>query len=376
MSTDIFASLITGERIIREEEPDGRQVSWTRSSTMGTDYDEEESWTASLMESLSMSWENPSAPSSPEGGRERRRSRGASVEEISRAKVVHLDPVVGVPRAFSESIVESLSSEEDLAFSDDDAEGTPPRDPATAARLEHLQRRLAALDALRAQYAKRDGSYRRRLAAVDRAVAGEVARVALDVRESATDVAVSEMLLANEQARHKKTNETADCERTELASLRESIAKLGKLRRLASARQVAAETITQGALVRAKTATELTKTLKRVTASDLLQLRDESEEWLDDLSRVLHHARQAKSPDPAGLTCVVCLSKPRNVAFFDCGHLATCSDCVNGLYDCPLCRTKIREQRRIFFNDVCFSPDTQGRRASPDRGPNKRRDAT
>ena len=220
MSTDIFASLITGEQIIREEEPDGRQWSWTRSSTMGTDYDEEEeSWTASLMESLSMSWENPSAPSSPEA-RVRRRSRGASVEEMSQADVVHLDPFVRVPRAFSESIIESLSSE-DLAAKDDDADGTP-RDPETAARLEHLQRRLAALEVLEAQYAERDGSYQRRLAAVDRAVAAEVARVALDVRESATDVAVSEMLLANEQARHRKTNETANCEKSELASLRES----------------------------------------------------------------------------------------------------------------------------------------------------------
>lgn len=43
---------------------------------------------------------------------------------------------------------------------------------------------------------------------------------------------------------------------------------------------------------------------------------------------------------------------PRNVAFFDCGHLAACAECADGLESCPLCRRAIRERRRIFFNDV------------------------
>ena len=103
------------------------------------------------------------------------------------------------------------------------------------------------------------------------------------------------------------TRRTAELEGLELERVKAAITSVGKQRRLANARQVAAETITQGALVRAKTADEITRSLSAASARDLLSHPDESEVWAADLERVLHHARGAKSPDPRGLTCVVCL---------------------------------------------------------------------
>ena len=40
-------------------------------------------------------------------------------------------------------------------------------------------------------------------------------------------------------------------------------------------------------------------------------------------------------------TGAVRAGNPRNVAFFDCGHLAACAECADGLESCPLCRRAI-----------------------------------
>ena len=53
-------------------------------------------------------------------------------------------------------------------------------------------------------------------------------------------------------------------------------------------------------------------------------------------------------------TCCVCLSKPSNVLFTNCGHLCICEECNNNLNDtaednikCPMCRTEVTQKRII-----------------------------
>jgi hypothetical protein len=50
------------------------------------------------------------------------------------------------------------------------------------------------------------------------------------------------------------------------------------------------------------------------------------------------------------ITCVVCLTHLRNVAFAPCNHLATCISCSKNslLTKCPLCRKEFTGTTRIF----------------------------
>ena len=149
--------------------------------------------------------------------------------------------------------------------------------------------------------------------------------------------------------------------------LRGGILQVAAQRRGAAARLVAAESVTQAALVRAKSAEEALASLRRVSALDALVNADEAASWLDDLAAVVTRAAGARSPDPADLKCVICLDAPRNVACFPCGHLGFCAGCVKSLTECPLCRRTIREHRRLFFNDAQLS-DPAAPPASPASG--------
>ena len=48
-------------------------------------------------------------------------------------------------------------------------------------------------------------------------------------------------------------------------------------------------------------------------------------------------------------TCCICLSSPSNILFTNCGHLCICENCDNKLSEakCPLCRTKVTQQKII-----------------------------
>jgi len=46
--------------------------------------------------------------------------------------------------------------------------------------------------------------------------------------------------------------------------------------------------------------------------------------------------------------CIICLSRPRQIAFVSCGHVATCVQCTEGLSVCPVCRKTITSTMRIF----------------------------
>ncbi|XP_063422002.1 uncharacterized protein LOC134706731 isoform X2 [Mytilus trossulus] len=50
--------------------------------------------------------------------------------------------------------------------------------------------------------------------------------------------------------------------------------------------------------------------------------------------------------------CIICMERPKQTIFLDCGHIACCDICSNTLMSserkCPTCRTFIRESRRYY----------------------------
>ncbi|KAH8050451.1 hypothetical protein JL722_11422 [Aureococcus anophagefferens] len=183
-------------------------------------------WASSILEGLSMSWDSDVA---------------------------------------AEAVSEAAPAVDDASSDDEgDAPPGPPRSRRELeCRSEALGRRRLALDALVEQYAIRDGDYARRLDALEAEAASTAARVSAEVKDSETDEAAADLLLAGELTRHADTRRTAELEGLELER-QGGDHGVGKQRRLANARQVAAETITQGALVRAKTADEITRSLRGV----------------------------------------------------------------------------------------------------------------
>ncbi|KAJ8300619.1 hypothetical protein KUTeg_022138 [Tegillarca granosa] len=46
--------------------------------------------------------------------------------------------------------------------------------------------------------------------------------------------------------------------------------------------------------------------------------------------------------------CVICLDKPPNCVYADCGHLVTCMECASRILDCPVCREAIIQKIKVF----------------------------
>lgn len=47
----------------------------------------------------------------------------------------------------------------------------------------------------------------------------------------------------------------------------------------------------------------------------------------------------------SNFNCVICLSNPRELILFDCGHVCLCMDCLEKLSfpNCPVCRQSYRD---------------------------------
>ncbi len=46
--------------------------------------------------------------------------------------------------------------------------------------------------------------------------------------------------------------------------------------------------------------------------------------------------------------CVVCLTNPKAVLVKPCNHFALCEECIRQLDECPICRSTIEHQERIY----------------------------
>ena len=64
----------------------------------------------------------------------------------------------------------------------------------------------------------------------------------------------------------------------------------------------------------------------------------------DELEEVEEYktTQTIKSPE-----CVICYKNPPNILYSNCLHIAVCNSCdeIGKFYKCPLCRTKIKNQR-------------------------------
>ena len=68
---------------------------------------------------------------------------------------------------------------------------------------------------------------------------------------------------------------------------------------------------------------------------------DREEDDTEDIEE--YHIKQSVTVDE----CVICYKNPPNVLYSNCLHLAVCNSCdkIGKFYKCPLCRTKIKNQR-------------------------------
>jgi len=72
----------------------------------------------------------------------------------------------------------------------------------------------------------------------------------------------------------------------------------------------------------------------------------------DNLSQQIDIESQTTEPTNAIQypSCVICLTRERNMVFSPCHHLCACSDCGSNpsLQSCPLCRVSIGERQIIY----------------------------
>lgn len=166
-----------------------------------------------------------------------------------------------------------------------------------------------------------------------------------------------------EQEAHLATRQLLARSTAELGRLRDSQALALVEAAKAAAKISAAERARDAALSRASDAEEAARfsaseAFEKLCA-DAYALGGSSDRDDDDrkvgqlcelLPRALKETRRSEDVDDLGV-CVVCLTEPRNVALFDCGHIAVCSDCVESINNvCPLCRQQAFEYRRVFLS--------------------------
>mmetsp|Transcript_19532 Transcript_19532/g.34841 ORF Transcript_19532/g.34841 Transcript_19532/m.34841 type:complete len:374 (-) Transcript_19532:204-1325(-) len=74
-----------------------------------------------------------------------------------------------------------------------------------------------------------------------------------------------------------------------------------------------------------------------------------SKSWYRSVQKGRRRKRNSIEPDTNHRTlCVVCLSKPREIAFLPCGHYMACRVCSRKLKFCPMCRRPFKERQRIY----------------------------
>ena len=52
---------------------------------------------------------------------------------------------------------------------------------------------------------------------------------------------------------------------------------------------------------------------------------------------------------PATQVCKICLERPMDCVFLECGHMATCSQCAARCEECPICRAPISKRVHVFL---------------------------
>ena len=83
---------------------------------------------------------------------------------------------------------------------------------------------------------------------------------------------------------------------------------------------------------------------------------DDTDEDLQDLAKK-ENVIEVLEIEPEDLNqenCVICMSKPRDFAFYPCGHQCLCEDCAQKFRTqarhnlCPICRYRVKDIIRVY----------------------------
>jgi len=97
---------------------------------------------------------------------------------------------------------------------------------------------------------------------------------------------------------------------------------------------------------------ELYEKMKRVVIVEEEELEDnqkpETKKVEEELDFEKYTYKDTENEDSR--LCVICISKEKNIILLPCKHFCLCKDCSynSELKDCPICRTEIKDQMRIF----------------------------
>ena len=110
---------------------------------------------------------------------------------------------------------------------------------------------------------------------------------------------------------------------------------------------------TEGSFIGVKGLTFMEIAIKLITSFPLGVFNQESYQknlrdlidYLSDFpSYHIKDSRDAAIRSFPNQDCVVCLEKPCNTVFIKCKHQCVCTDCINELEGCPICREKSHDK--------------------------------
>ena len=132
----------------------------------------------------------------------------------------------------------------------------------------------------------------------------------------------------------------------------ESVARVGKrdrirahLRRLAFSHSSGDEADTESTNIRRN---RMITRVRRLLSQETETPENKDTEDVDGLPPVRSTQSISEIAEKFGnVLCVICLEKRRDTVLVPCGHLASCLDCCNALYQCPVCRRPIRSKVQV-----------------------------
>ena len=65
-----------------------------------------------------------------------------------------------------------------------------------------------------------------------------------------------------------------------------------------------------------------------------------------DLEQEIARLKRAQNGEALG-SCAVCLEHPLEVVLHPCAHLCLCSQCAPRVKECPICRTEVRQRKKV-----------------------------
>jgi len=82
------------------------------------------------------------------------------------------------------------------------------------------------------------------------------------------------------------------------------------------------------------------------------ELDDDNQSAVQGLSKLDASSGKHKTSPSAIMLCSICYASPTDIVFLPCGHICTCTTCASYVITCPICRTLIETQHRVYHAGV------------------------